>query len=189
MRIMFVIIVLGIMGIAAFMVYTVRTVTHDPQVWHVDPLEVPPSETPNDFRVAIPAFTRHVVDIEAPIYSADAQTLAKAFDVFVMGQPRVDRVAGSVEEGWITYVQRSERLFFPDYVSVRFYDLDPPAAEPIAEVADTDADAETVVTPPPPPADRATVAIYSRSRFGHGDMGVNGERVRAWMKALESFEQ
>ncbi|MEO1293880.1 MAG: DUF1499 domain-containing protein [Pseudomonadota bacterium] len=168
MRVMFVVIVLALMGLAAYLAYTVRTVVHEPAEWHVDPLTVLPSETPNSFRVAIPAFTEYEVMLEAPIYDADAQTLALAFDEFVMAQPRVERIAGTVAEGWITYVQRTETLQFPDYISVRFYDLE----------AGENADSA-----------QATIAIYSRSRFGYADMGVNQERVTRWMTALESFER
>ncbi|MEM8658571.1 MAG: hypothetical protein AAGF22_10800, partial [Pseudomonadota bacterium] len=59
---------------------------------------------------------------------------------FVVGQPRVERVAGTPEEGWLTYVQRTPQLQLPDYVSARFYNLE-----------DTG---------------QSTLAIYSRSRFG-----------------------
>ena len=46
-----------------------------------------------------------------------------AFDEFVMGQPRVERVAGTPQEGFVTYVQRTPQLQVPDYISVRFFDL------------------------------------------------------------------
>ena len=75
------------------------------------------------------------------------------------------RLAGSAEEGWITYVQKTETLQAPDYVSVRFYDLD----------GDN--------------LGKATIAVYSRSRFGHGDMGVNEARVKAWLTSISSFEE
>ncbi len=198
MRTMFVIIVLALLGGAGFLAWYVRTVDHDPSVWHVDPLQVPPSETPNAFRVAPPQATEWPVQMEAPIYEADAETLARAFDDFVMVQPRVERVAGTVEEGWLTYVQRTPQLRVPDYISVRFYDLDAAAAEPEADdqaaadasggaqVAPEETAAEEPVAEPEP---RATIAIYSRSRFGYSDMGVNEERVRDWLNALESFEE
>src|SRR6056297_3157188 len=145
MRIMLAIIILVVLGRLGFLAYTVRTATHDPAVWHVDPRTVPPSETPNDYRIAIRALSDYPVDMAAPIYDIDAATLALAFDDFVMRQPRVERVAGSPEEGWVTYVQRTPQLLVPDYISVRFFDLE----------------GENV--------GRSTVAIYSRSRYGYGD--------------------
>lgn len=158
---MLVIIIIGVLGLAAYLVYTVRTASHDPAVWHVDPLEVPQSPTPNAFRVALPDFTQQPIALIAPIYASDAATLAIAFDSFVIGQPRVERVAGTAQEGWLTYVQRTPQLQFPDYISVRFYDL-----------GDTE---------------KSTVAIYSRSRYGYGDQGVNEARVRAWLTSLDTF--
>lgn len=207
MRIVLLIVLLGLLAVVGYVIYSVRTVTHDPVVWHVDPLEVEGSPTPNDFRVGPSDFTPHDVNVEAPRYEASAATLARAFDSFVMAQPRVERVAGTVEEGWLTYVQRTEAIQLPDYISVRFYDLDPPAPEqepaapepepntpstvaiegldePEAEPAEPEP-----VAPPVQAAPLSTIAIYSRSRFGHGDLGVNEKRITAWLTALESFEK
>lgn len=223
MRAMLIIIVLGLAGIAGFLYYKVQTVTHDPAVWHVDPLTVPPSPTPNSYRVAPPEFTEYPVGRPAPIYAADARTVAAAFDKFVMKQPRVQRVAGSVNEGWITYVQRTEVLHMPDYISVRFYDLEtgtpqaPAEPETVQQMLDqpgeegagsdtgtdtaandqandtqatdaADANAGGDAAPAKPAEPRSTIAIYSRSRFGYGDMGVNEARVNAWLASIDSFK-
>ncbi|MHA3913406.1 DUF1499 domain-containing protein [Halovulum sp. GXIMD14793] len=160
---MLLIIVFGILGMSAYTVFFIRSVAHDPEVWHVDPRDAPNSETPNDFRLIQSNLTKFRVDMEAPTYAVDAATLSQAFDRFVMGQPRVERVAGSTQAGWVTYVQRSEYLQFPDYISVQFYNL-----------GDTGT---------------STIAIYSRSRFGYSDMGVNKARVERWVKSIESFVQ
>jgi len=162
MRSMFVILILGLLMIAGYGVYAIRTVPSDPAVWHVDPLTAPVSETPNSYRVAPEGLSDQPIDMVAPIYAIDAATLAAAFDAFVMGQPRVERLAGTVEEGWITYIQRTEQLRFPDYISVRFYDLEDSGL--------------------------ATLALYSRSRFGYSDMGVNAARVQSWLTSIQSFE-
>lgn len=194
MKTMFMIILLGVLGLAGYMAYAVRTVTHDPAIWHVEPLQAMPSDSPNDYRVALPEFTEHRIDREAPVYAADARTLAAAFDEFVMAQPRVERVSGTVDEAWLTYVQRTETLMMPDYISVRFYDIDPDTGTEVeGETAQIGTDANTasdteasaiVQTSAEP---RATIALYSRSRFGYGDMGVNEQRVTAWLQALDSF--
>lgn len=144
------------------MFYKVSSVEHPPEVWHVDPLTVVQSLKPNSFRVAPPALTTELVNMPAPIYTANPTLMAKAFDDFVLRQSKTIRVAGSPEEGWMTYVQRSERLNFPDYISVKFIDLN---------------------------GGKSTVTVYSRSRFGHSDMGVNEARVRAWLATLSSFEE
>ncbi len=151
---------LNVVG-AGFIFYKVSSVDHDPTVWHVDPLVEPQSVKPHSYRVAPPALTQEFVDFPAPVYTANPTLMAKAFDDFVLRQPKTIRIAGSVEEGWMTYVQRSERLNFPDYISVKFIDLN---------------------------GGRSTVAIYSRSRFGYSDMGVNAARVNGWLASLRSFE-
>lgn len=163
MRVMLAIVFIGIVAISLYTVFYIRTVGHDPQVWHLDPRSAPQSESPNSFRLVQSSLTDLPVDLEAPTYAVNAATLSEAFDRYVMGQPRVERVAGSTEEAFITYVQRTEGLQFPDYISVQFYDF-----------GDTGT---------------STIAIYSRSRFGYADMGVNEARVKAWLKSIASFEQ
>ena len=56
-----------------------------------------------------------------------------------------------------TYVQRSAWMRFPDYISVRAL----PAGDK-----------------------RATLAVFSRSRYGASDLGVNAKRVSAWLAAI-----
>lgn len=152
---------LNVAGVG-FMFYKVSSVDHPPEVWHVDPLSAPQTAKPHSYRVAPPALTEEFVDLSAPVYTANPTLMAKAFDDFVLRQSKTLRVAGSPEEGWMTYVQRSERLNFPDYISVKFIDLN---------------------------GGKSTVAIFSRSRFGHSDMGVNKARVNAWLATLSSFEE
>ncbi len=148
--------------VAGFLFYRVSTVEHDPDVWHVDPLAAEQPLKPHSFRVAPPLLTTQPVDMPAPVYTANPTLMAKAFDDFVLNQPKTERIAGSPEEGWMTYVQRSPRLNFPDYISVKFIDLN---------------------------GGNSTVAVFSRSRFGYGDMGVNEERVTTWLRTLQSFEE
>jgi uncharacterized protein (DUF1499 family) len=59
----------------------------------------------------------------------------------------------------IDYVQRTRLLRFPDLITVRFVPVD-----------DT----------------HSTVAIYSRSVWGKGDMGVNRARVEEWLARVRA---
>ncbi len=152
---------LNIVGAGAIF-YKISTVEHDPEVWHVDPLTEAQSLKPNSYRIAPPDLTPEFVDQPSPVYSANPTLMAKAFDDFVLSQSKTKRIAGSPEEGWMTYVQRTPRLNFPDYISVKFIDLN---------------------------GGKSTIAIYSRSRFGHSDQGVNAQRVRTWVATLSSFEE
>ncbi|MFQ5622932.1 MAG: DUF1499 domain-containing protein [Paracoccaceae bacterium] len=144
-----------------FLAYRVLYAEHDPAVWHVDPLTAPPQPTPNGFRVAPAAMSKFPPDAEAPVYGASAEVLAQALDDFVLAQLYAERIAGSPDNLWMTYVQRTPTLRIPDYISVKLV--------PLAD-------------------DRSTIAVFSRSRFGYGDMGVNEKRVRGWLATLGSFE-
>ena len=70
-------------------------------------------------------------------------------------------------------------------------ELEPEAQPEPAPAADGTATGDEAAVAPAPAAqpNRATIAVYSRSRFGYGDMGVNEARVRAWLQALSSFEE
>ncbi|MEO1276597.1 MAG: DUF1499 domain-containing protein [Pseudomonadota bacterium] len=125
----------------------VRTADHDPAVWHLRPTAAERTGKPNDF-LAAPAGTT-VATVDVTLAPTDAAAAMTAFDSAARAASRVAVVAGSVEEGFITYVQRSALIGFPDYISV-----------------------ETV---------EGGIAIWSRSRYGHSDLGVNEKRVRAWL--------
>ena len=149
--------VIGVAALVAFGAW-VRLAPSDPAVWHVDPLSEPGTGKPNSFRLLPEGMGDQPADAAAPAYPVDAATLAAAFDAHVMAQPRTTRLAGDPGDLWVTYVQRSLAFGFPDYVSVRFFDL---------------------------PDGGATLAIYSRARFGTSDLGVNFARVEDWVAGLQ----
>lgn len=126
--------------------------------WHADPLTVAKPETPNSYRVA-PLSATATADDEAPVYRASVGELSAAFDAVALGDSRVEVLSGSADSGHVTYVQRSALFAFPDYVSVRFLEADDGAS---------------------------TLAVFSRSRFGQSDLGVNKKRVSRWLEELSS---
>lgn len=157
---MVLVVILGLVGAGYFVIFRIATVSHDPADWHIDPLVAPASPTPNDFRMAPDGATRQRVDAVAPVYSVRPLVLAQAFDDFALSQRATARIAGLPPELMMTYVQRSPKLKIPDYLTVKFIAL-----------SDT----------------TSTIAVYSRARFGYGDLGVNEARVRQWVGALDSF--
>lgn len=161
MKMFLMVLVLGGLIFGYLLFFLISTVSHDPAVWHVDPLAVEMSTSPNDYRVAPGELATGRVDREAPVYDERAIILAQAWDDFVLSQQDVVRIAGLPSELMMTYVQRTPRLKIPDYISVKFIDLG---------------------------ENRTTIAIYSRSRYGYGDMGVNKARIEGWIKTLEAFE-
>jgi uncharacterized protein (DUF1499 family) len=138
----------------------VRLAPDQPQQWHIDPTMAPDEAQPNAWRVA-PAGVAGV-DAVAPVFAVPAERLALALDEAALAEPGTERLAGRPEDLWTTYVQRSPWVGFPDYVSVR-------------AVARDDG--------------TSSLAIFSRSRYGRGDMGVNRARVERWLAALAPLEE
>ncbi len=138
----------------------VRFAPHPAAEWHADPLTLADPESPNWYRLVpsgtpVPPGATRVM--EAPAYAVPPDALARAFHAHALGQPRTVALAGSPEEGWMSYVQRTPLMRYPDTVSVRIVDLG---------------------------NGRSSLALISRSRFGESDLGVNEERVKTWMRTL-----
>jgi hypothetical protein len=138
------IVVLVLLAMAA-----VRLAPSDPATWHVDPAAAEPG--PGRFVVKPEGG-----DTDGPLLDMPPREALAALDRIARATPRTEVLAGSVEEGRITYLTRSAVWGFPDYTSV--------AAVP-AEGG-------------------ARLAIYARLRFGQSDMGVNARRVQNWLDAL-----
>lgn len=140
----------------------IRLAPDDPTKWHQDPLTVQAPETPNWYRLLPADVSGETVperDAAAPVFDVPTSSLESAFDEVAMGDGRVKVVEGSAAQGFVTYVQRSALMGYPDYVSVRFIEVD---------------DATS------------TVALLSRSRYGSGDLGVNEKRVKRWIDATQA---
>ena len=129
----------------------VRTTAMDPRVWHVDPDLGERTGRPNDILVAVDG------DRPSPVIAAPPAEVAKRLDGIALSDPKTERIAGSPEEGWVTYVQRSDLMGYPDAISVKVS----------------------------PTEGGSRVSIWSRSRFGYRDFGVNRARVDRWLAELE----
>lgn len=64
-------------------------------------------------------------------------------------------IAGGLGEGFVTYVVRSRIMGYPDFVSLRLV----------------------------PEGEATRLHIFSRSRYGQSDLGVNTARVQRWLTA------
>ncbi len=95
-----------------------------------------------------------------PVSGAGKDKLAQ-LDAVAMATPRTTRLAGSVEQGQITYITRSRVFGFPDYTTIGVYD---------GLVED---------------GDIRYLEINARLRFGKSDLGVNAKRVKGWIAAVE----
>ena len=135
----------------------VRLVGHDPARWHRDPATIELTGKPNEYLAAPPGSVEALAHAETRVYPVSPRELLARFDAIVRAQPRAEKIAGSLDELMITYVQRSALVGFPDYITVRA--IERPGG--------------------------AGLIIFSRSRFGHGDFGVNQTRVDDWIAELD----
>jgi len=96
-------------------------------------------------------------DITPPVFAVSADELRSAFAKVIASEPRIEQVAADGAALTQRYVQRSRIMRFPDTIIVRFLDLGD---------------------------GRSTLALYSRSQLGEGDMGVNRARIERWLGGL-----
>ncbi len=129
----------------------VRVAPTSPANWHIDPM-VAASPGPAGILVR-----PRGGDIEPRNYDMPPGDLLRRLDRIIRSTARTRVLAGSVEEGRITYVTRSLVFGFPDYATV------------------------TTV----PTGTGSAPVILSRLRFGLSDSGVNRARVTRWLKALD----
>ena len=98
-------------------------------------------------------------DVDSMILDLALTDLAEKIEKLTLLQPSVTVLAGSAVIGHVTYEQRSKFMAFPDYITVKI-------------VSEDDG--------------KSRLIIYSRSRFGYFDLGVNRTRIKAWTAALQS---
>ena len=141
--------VLGLLAlmIVGFGLY-VRLAPSDPARWHVSP----PDATRADCTIDVGEGDARVTCL---IPGTVEEALAR-LEAIAIATPRTTRLAGSPEEGRITWVTRSALWGFPDY---------------------TTAEGK-------PDGAQARVTIHARLRFGRSDMGVNAARLREWLASL-----
>jgi uncharacterized protein (DUF1499 family) len=80
----------------------------------------------------------------------------------ISGEKRVETIIADSDEQRYVYIQHSPTFRFPDIITVEFVKLGP---------------------------DHSSIAIYSRSRYGHYDFGKNRKRVVKWLALLEKVAQ
>jgi uncharacterized protein (DUF1499 family) len=93
----------------------------------------------------------------SPVFDASLEDLRAAWLRVIERQPRVTLLSSDSNEEQYEHQALTPLIHFPDTVTVRLL----PANE-----------------------GRSTIAIYSRSHYGYGDLGVNRGRVQAWLDQL-----
>lgn len=116
--------------------------------------------TPNDALACPPGICKVASDVTPPEYGVGAAELRLAFGKMIAAEPRIANVATDTAALTDRYIQRSALMRYPDTIVVRFFDR---------------------------PEGRSTLALYSRSQLGHGDMGVNRARIERWLAKLADY--
>lgn len=99
MRMVFYLILLIVVGGLAW----IRLAPSDPEVWHVDPKVTSDQDLTGGVRRRVPAGEDEMARLNA----------------IILATPRTEVLAGSVDEGFATYVTRSQWMGFPDYTTVK----------------------------------------------------------------------
>ena len=162
MRIALTAVAAALIFVLAMAVY-IRFSPMEPARWQTSPDAARKSGKPNDYLLL--AFGTAAADLaradgEAAVYAVDATGLARLIEEVALAEPRTKRIAGDWMLGSLTFVQRSRLIGFPDAISVETRDLGD---------------------------ETSTVSIYSRSRFGDSDFGVNKARIDRWLGAIALF--
>jgi uncharacterized protein (DUF1499 family) len=123
---------------------------------HAEPIDFANLElasSPNQYLVAPAGATpKAKPDAVSPVFAVPVDTLRDAVLAVTAEAPRFKVLDRSPDGMRMVLVQRSAILRFPDYINVEIL----PAGQ-----------------------DGSTLAVYSRSRFGYSDLGVNRARVEA----------
>ncbi len=123
----------------------------------VDFAELKLTENPNQFLMCPPGSCDTEPHAESPVFDVSVERLRERWREVVAAQPRVELLVEDEEGHQFEYVQRSARFRFPDIITVQFISVS---------------------------SSQYTLAIYSRSIYGTSDLGVNRERIDAWLKTL-----
>jgi Protein of unknown function (DUF1499) len=137
------------------LVLVIRFAAMDPRRWHVEPGLWQKQPMGNDYMRGFGAALDGADGI-AGLCHGDAASLALDLQMTALAEPRTTLLAGDALLGYITLVQRSKWMGYPDAITIWAQDYGP---------------------------DQATVSIWSRSRYGNKDFGVNRTRVGRWLAA------
>ena len=153
---LFVLIIIGV--IVAVMVY-VRLAPADVDAVHVQAAPRMPDNYPSKGGfIAVREMT------------APPEDVLRALASIALRNDRTKTLAGSVDEGIITFVSRSKLFGFPDYTTVSII----PAGTVSRQ--DGSADGQSQLG--------ALLMIDGHLRYGQSDMGVNKTRIERWLSAL-----
>jgi len=93
----------------------------------------------------------------SPVIALPVERLVEIWTRMLGDEPNIAIVADEPAQHRLVVIQHTPLLRFPDVITVEFVALG---------------------------ADRSSVAIYSRARYGKADFGTNRKRVLAWLSRI-----
>ena len=93
----------------------------------------------------------------SPVIALPVERLVETWTRMLRDEPNIAIVADEPAQHRLVVIQHTPLLRFPDVITIEFVPLG---------------------------ADRSSVAIYSRARYGKGDFGTNRKRVLAWLSRI-----
>lgn len=102
MRLFFYLVVLCVIGGLAW----IRFAPSDPAYWNVDPQVTADQDLADGVRRRIPG----------------GEPVFERLNAIILATPRTEVLDGSVSEGQVTYITRSQWMGFPDYTTVKLSD-------------------------------------------------------------------
>lgn len=117
------------------------------------------TDSPNDALACPEVICTTRIDIATPVYPVTGEELRLIVREVAQEQPRTQIVYSARWEEEDRYVVRTGLMRFPDTVNAGIFGAGD---------------------------EGAMLALYSRSQIGHSDLGVNEERIRAWLSEIEA---
>jgi uncharacterized protein (DUF1499 family) len=121
-------------------------------------LQLKPS--PNQYLVCPEGFCAAEAHVAAPSFSVPVDELQTAWFEVVAAQPSTTIIASDSAERQFDIETLTPLVGYPDTITVRFLEL---------------------------PEGRSTLAIYSRSHYGHSDVGANKKRIDRWLAEVTTL--
>lgn len=154
LRMLFWLLGFAIVAAAAAVLY----VNHAPDpeaMLATDPAQAERTGRPNDFLVAPEGATAAPPDLIAETRPGTPAELVQRFAEIALSSPRVREISPGGGD-FRVFKQSSALIGYPDYISVKAVSVTGGAA----------------------------LIVYSRSRFGYSDLGVNKARIEDWLSRL-----
>lgn len=114
-------------------------------------------ERPNYYIVCPPEYCNIKPHEISPVYPFKLKNVLYHWEQVIKSEPRVTLIAEDRLNNQFTYVQRSKVFRFPDIINIKFIELG---------------------------NGLTTLAVYSQSKYGYSDLGVNQQRVDLWLEKL-----